>query len=86
MVMSALDPVQNAILLALLEGTALALLVPTLKRSRSTLHNDQKRLGDLVCQRLGPDILKDIQNRPAWRNNLSSERERLACRIERRAT
>ena len=86
MVLSALDPVKNAILLALLEGTALALLVPALKRSRSTLHNDQKRLGDLVCQRLGPDILKDIQNPPAWRNNLSSERERLACRIERRAT
>ena len=86
MVLSALDPVKNAILLALLEGTALALLVPALKRSRSSLHHDQKLLGDLVCQRLGQDILQDIQTRPTWRNNLSSERERLACRIERRAT
>ena len=39
--------------MALLEGTALALLVPRLKRSRTSLHNDQKRLGALVCQRLG---------------------------------
>jgi len=81
-----LDAVRSAILLALLEGTALILLVPRLKRSRSSLHHDQKLLGDLVRQRLGPDILQDIQHPPAWRNNLSSQRERLACRIERRAT
>ena len=80
-----LDPVMSAILFALLEGSALALLVPKLKRSRSSLHHDQKCLGNLVCQRLGPDILQDIQSRPAWSNNLTTQREKLACRIERRA-
>src|SRR5258708_6104320 len=48
-VTSTLDPVMSAILVALLEGSALALLVPRLKRSRSSLHSDQKRLGNLVC-------------------------------------
>ena len=80
-----LDFVKSAILRALLEGSALALLVPRLKRSRSSLHHDKKRLAELVCQRLGQDILQDIQARPAWRNNLSTGREKLACRIERRA-
>jgi hypothetical protein len=75
----------RGILLALLEGTALALLVPRLKRSRISLHNDQKRLADVVCQRLDQDILQDAQSRPAWSNDLSTQREKFACRIERRA-
>jgi hypothetical protein len=85
MVLSALDPVATAILLAILEGKALALLGPQFKRSRTSLHNDQKRLGALVSEHLGQDILQEVQSRPAWRNDLSSEREKLACRIERRA-
>jgi hypothetical protein len=70
LVLSVLDPVATAILLTLLEGTALALLVPRLKRGRTSLHNDQKRLGALVCERLGQDILQDAQRRPAWSNDL----------------
>src|ERR1039457_4181475 len=77
--------ISTAILLALLEGTALALLVPRLKRGRTSLHNDQKRLGALVFQRLGQDILQDAQSRPAWRHDLSAQREKLACRVKRRA-
>ena len=85
LVLSVLDPVATAILLALLEGTALALLVPRLKRGRTSLHNDQKRLGALVRERLGHDILQEAQRRPAWSNDLCAEREKLACRVERRA-
>jgi hypothetical protein len=86
MVLSALDPVAKAILLTLLEGAALTVLVPRFKRSRSSLHNDQKRLGDLVCQHLGQDILQEVQTRPAWSHDLTTQRERSACRIERRAS
>jgi hypothetical protein len=85
MVLRALDPVATAILLAVLEGNALTLLVPRFKRGRTSLHKEQKRLGALVCEHLGQDILQEVQSRPAWSNDLSSQREKLACRVERRA-
>ena len=85
MVLRALDPVAMAILLAVLEGNALALLVPRFRRSRTSLHNDQKRLGALVSRHLGPDILQEVQRPPAWSNDLSSQRQKMACRLERRA-
>ena len=56
-VTNVLDPVATAVLLALLHGTPLALFVPRLKRSRTLLHDEQQRLGNLVCERLGRDIL-----------------------------
>ena len=85
MLLPRLDAVTKAVLIALVNSTALALLVPKLKRSRTSLHNDQKRLRELVCEHLGPNVLKEVQSRPAWNTNLSTQREKLACRVERRA-
>jgi hypothetical protein len=84
MLLPRLDAVTKAVLIALANGTALALLVPNVKRSRTSLHNDQKRLGELVCEHLGPEVLKEVQSRPAWNNDISTLREKLACRAERR--
>ena len=83
MVVQALDRTLKAILIALLEGRELTLLVPRLKRSRTSLQADKVRLGRLIRERLGGDILSVVQARPTWRSSLDAIRERFACRRER---
>lgn len=55
--LDALDRTAKAILVALLEGRELTLLVKRLKRSRSALQSDKVRLGRLIREYLGNDIL-----------------------------
>ena len=64
-VLDGLDRTAKAILLALVEGRELTLLVRRLKRSRSSLQTDKVRLGRLVREHLGADILVAVQSRPA---------------------
>ena len=80
-----LDRHGKAILVALAEGRELTLLVKPLRRSRTSLQNDKVRLGHLIREHLGGDILAEIQSRPGWTCGLDAVRERLACRAERRA-
>jgi hypothetical protein len=80
-----LDRTRKAVLVALAEGRELTLLVRKLRRSRSALQDDKRRLGRLIQDRLGADILIEIQSRPAWTSTIDAVRERLACRAERRA-
>ena len=84
-VINSLDRTAKAILIALVEGRELTLLVRKLKKCRSSLQGDKMRLGRLVQQHLGKDILVQAQARPAWRNTLDAVLERFACRAERRA-
>jgi hypothetical protein len=76
-VVESLDRTARAILTALVEGRELTLLVRRLKRSRTALHYDKERLGH--------DILQQVQARPAWQNSLEAVQERLTCRADRRA-
>jgi hypothetical protein len=85
-VLDSLDRIKKAILTALAEGTELTLLVHQLKRSRSALQDHKHRLGRLVLEQLGADILREVQTPPAWRSSLDAVRERLTCRAERRAS
>ncbi len=84
-VIGSLDRTAKAILVALVEGRELTLLVSRLKRSRSALQDRKQRLGRLIREHLGEDILKQVQREPSWTNTLHAIRERLACRAERRA-
>ena len=79
-----LDDVAKEILHALISGHKLTLLVPRLGRSRSALQNDKNELAKLIRERLGEDILNQVQERPGWQNNIAATRERLACSRERR--
>ncbi len=84
-VIGSLDRTTRAVLIALIEGRELTLLVRTLRRSRSALQDDKGRLGRLVREHLGEDILKQVQREPSWVDSLSALRKRLVCRAERRA-
>jgi len=84
--LAALDQTAREILLALIAGTDLTALVSRLKRSRSAIQADKARWVRLVQEHLGCDILKQIQSRPAWTNNLLASRRRLVCHAAQRAT
>ena len=80
---SFLDALAREVLRCLLQGEDLTILVPKLKRSRSSLQGDKLRLAELVRAHLGPEILRQVQEQPHWRDSLEARRERLACRYER---
>jgi hypothetical protein len=80
-----LDATARAILCCMLEGEDLISLVPKLKRSHTALRNDKRRLAMLVLEHLAEDILRQVQELPAWMDNLVANRETFACRVERQA-
>jgi len=80
---SFLDALAREVLRCLLQGEDLTILVPKLKRSRSSLQGDKLRLAELVRAHLGPEILRQVQEQPHWRDSLDASRQRLACRFER---
>lgn len=85
MVFDSLDRSGKAILVALIEGRELTVLVRRLRRSRSAIQDRKVRLGRVIREHLGEDILAAVQSRPAWTSAIEAVRQRLACRAERRA-
>ena len=78
-VVQKLDLVAKEILKALATGTDLTPLVPQLGISRSSMQNNKRTLGKLIRKRLGEYILRQVQERPSWQNNIAAMRERLTC-------
>ncbi len=81
--LDALDKTASEILCCLVVGADLTTLVSKLKRSRSALQSDKDRLGTLIRECLGPDILARVQERPRWMDNIEAHRQTLACRQNR---
>jgi acyl-homoserine lactone acylase PvdQ len=79
-----LGHVAKEILKALANGHELTPLVQRLRRSRSSLQNDKMELAKLFRERLGENILIQVQETPGWQNNIGAMRERLACYRDRR--
>jgi FixJ family two-component response regulator len=50
----------------------------------STIRYFKKRLTMKIMDFMGLDILIEIERRPGWKDNLNAEREKLACRFDRR--
>ncbi len=57
----------------------ITLLVSQLGISRSSMQNNKRTLGKLIRKRLGEYILRQVQERPSWQNNITAMRERLTC-------
>jgi len=49
----------------------------------NALQTDKQRLGRLVLDFLGEDIMAQVQESPRWMDNVAAHREKLACRVER---
>jgi len=81
-----LDEITKAVLVCLASCEELTGLVKRFRKSRSTIQNVKERLAKVVRERLGEDILRQIQERPGWHNDMHVTREKLACRWERSTT
>jgi len=49
-----------------------------------TITHDKTRLAEKIVEFMGADILVTIARIPGWKNNLNANRERLACKGDRR--
>ena len=78
-----LDSATQEILGCLIEGADLGKLLSKLKRSRRAWPQDKQRLAAWIRERLGQDILNEVQALPRWRDNLSAKQEKFVCRYER---
>jgi hypothetical protein len=75
---------EKAVVEYLLTGRTMSELARNLRLDRSTIQYFKNRLADKVLDYMGRDILKEIKRMPGWKNSLNANRERLACRVDRR--
>ena len=81
-----LDAITKAVLLCLATCEELTSLIKRFRKSRSMIQNHKDRLARLIKERMGEDILRQIQEQPGWQNDVQVFREKLACRWERSTT
>jgi hypothetical protein len=79
-----LDDVSKKILRTLGSGAPLRGLASRLRCRRSKLQKATERLAGIIREQLGKDILRQVQEQPAWRNNIVANREWMLCRLEHR--
>jgi len=81
-----LDSITKAVLVCLATCEELTSLVSLFRECRSSIQNHKDRLALLIKEFMGEDILRQIQERPGWHNDLDVNRERLTSRWERSIT
>ena len=82
--MASLSARDKAIIEFTIEEKPLASLARRRHLSNSTLLYHKKRLASKIQDFMGSDILIQIRRKPNWKDSLDANRERLACREERR--
>ena len=75
---------EKAIIVALVEGRTVSDVAVAFKVDRSTMQNSKSRLADLILEFMGVDILVEVRRLPGWKHDMNTNREKLACRHERR--
>jgi hypothetical protein len=80
-----LDEKSLAVLRHIADETRLQELATAMRVSRSTVQSWRNKLTDLLREFMGVDVLRLVEAKPAWRDGLHAVRERMECRVERRA-
>jgi DNA-directed RNA polymerase specialized sigma subunit len=75
---------EQAIVTYLLEGRTVSDVALAFKVSRSTMQQCKDRLMLLIQEFMGVDILIEVMRLPAWRYDLNTIKEGLACRHDRK--
>ena len=73
-----LDEITKAVLVCLATCEGLTSLVARFGKCRSTFQNHKDRLGRLIKESMGEDILRQVQEQPGWHNDVHATREKLA--------
>jgi hypothetical protein len=67
----------------LLEGRSGSAIARKLKTTDSRIQAIKRHLAKALIEFMGPEILKEIQRWPRWKNDILATRERLACKHDR---
>ena len=81
---ASLDERALAVLHCMADETRLQEVATRKGVSRSTVQSWRNQLTELVRTFMGHDVLHMIQRTPRWRENLTTLREQMACRMDRR--
>ena len=73
-----------ALIICMSEGRALNTVALELKLSVSTMQTRKRELALKVKAFMGPDVLAIVQEGPRWKDGILGQREKQACREERR--
>jgi DNA-directed RNA polymerase specialized sigma24 family protein len=75
---------EKALVEGLLAGRTGSEIARMFGLDRSTIQYFKNRLADKILAFMGHDILLEIRRWPGWKNSLNANRERLACKNQRR--
>lgn len=67
----------------LVEGASGSAIARKLKTTDSKIRAIKKHLAQAIVEFMGPEILKEIQRRPRWKDGVMATRERMACKYDR---
>jgi len=81
--MEALDEREKAVIEYMVAGRCGSAIVRKLRVCDSTIQTIKRHLAKALVDFMGPEILKEIQRRPGWKDNLEASKERMACRYDR---
>jgi hypothetical protein len=74
---------ERAVVGFLIEGASGSAIARKLKTTDSRMQTIKRHLAKAIVEFMGPEILKEIQKLPAWKNSILATRERMACKYER---
>jgi FixJ family two-component response regulator len=74
---------ERAVVEFLIEGASGSAIARKLKTTDSRIQTIKKHLAQAIVDFMGPEILKEIQRKPRWKNDILATRERMACKYER---
>ena len=76
---------ERAVVEFIAEGKTFRQVARKFKVCDSAIQKSKQALGSKILEFMGPDILREVRRKPQWRNSLDTNREKFACRQDRRA-
>jgi hypothetical protein len=74
---------ERAVVEFLVQGASGSAIARKLKTTDSRIQTIKRHLAKAIVEFMGPEILKEIQKLPAWKNSILATRERMACKYDR---
>jgi hypothetical protein len=74
---------EKAVVEFLVEGASGSAIARKLKTTDSRIQTIKRHLARALVEFMGPEILKEIQRKPRWKNDILPTRERMAFKHER---
>ena len=74
---------ERAVIEFLIDGMSGSAIARKLRVKDSKIQAIKRHLAQALIEFMGPEILKEIQRWPRWKNDILATRERMACKYER---